>query len=183
MDITKFLNNRLGQKVLAYWFVHEDEAFYVRELAELLDEDPGNLSRVLGMGLKIGIFSETEKGRVKYFQLNKKYHSYQEIKGLFEKTVGASQRLKQAIGKFSDIDRAFIYGSFARGDISSDSDIDVCLVGKPDENELLVEFKKLEKTFGREINYVLLSPNDYEFRRKSDSFLEGIVSGPKISLK
>ena len=42
-----FLKTKLRKKLLAHAFTHPDRKFYVRELAELIKEDPGNLSREL----------------------------------------------------------------------------------------------------------------------------------------
>jgi len=39
------LNTKLRRKLLTYSFTHPDENYYVRELASLIDEDAGNLSR------------------------------------------------------------------------------------------------------------------------------------------
>jgi predicted transcriptional regulator with HTH domain len=41
------LNSKLKRKLLTYSFTHPDESYYVRELAYLTQEDPGNLSREL----------------------------------------------------------------------------------------------------------------------------------------
>lgn len=41
------LNSKLKRKLLTYSFTHPEESYYVRELASLIQEDPGNLSREL----------------------------------------------------------------------------------------------------------------------------------------
>ena len=41
------LENKLRKKLLTYSFTHPDESYYVRELANLIGMDAGNLSREL----------------------------------------------------------------------------------------------------------------------------------------
>jgi hypothetical protein len=56
------------------------------------------------------------------------------------------------------------------------------IIGVIDENKLLTILNKLEKDFGREINYILLSERELIKRMKNDSFIKAVIEGPKINL-
>ena len=75
-----FFKNRLHRRLLAHTFTHHDEEFYVRELAELIHEDPGNLSRELKKLEAEGLFESRIRGNSKFYSLNKNYPLYNEIK-------------------------------------------------------------------------------------------------------
>lgn len=183
MEIIKLLNNRLGQKIFSYYLVHENEEFYLRELATILKEDPSNLSKFFQKAVAQAIFlEETKKGKEKYFRLNKKHPLFEEIKSLLKKTLGFESRLAREIRNVGKLDQAFIYGSFAKGDLSSVSDIDLFLVGQIEENNLLLKINRLEKEFGREINYIFFTKGEFKKKLKTDSFLKAIIEGPKINL-
>ena len=59
-------NTRLRKRLLTYSFTHPDEEYYVRELAGIIDEDPGNLSRELRKFEKEGIYRSFSKGGLKF---------------------------------------------------------------------------------------------------------------------
>jgi len=182
MGITKLLANRLALKVLSFFLSHENEEFYLRQLASILAEDPSNLSKIIKKISTEGLLLVEIKGKEKYFHLNTNHPLYQEIKKLIEKTVGLQASLATELKGFPGLKKAFIYGSLASGNLSSASDIDLFLLGKIDENKLLFKIKKLEQDFGREINYILLTEDELKRRISSDSFIKAIWEGSKIDL-
>ena len=79
---------------------------------------------------------------------------------------------------------SFIYGSFAKNKENSASDIDILIVGSPDEDKLMQKIEYLEKQLQREINYNIYP--EKEFKNKiirKDSFILNILKRPKIVLK
>jgi predicted nucleotidyltransferase len=174
----------LRQKVLSYYFTNPAKTLYVRQLASILKEDPGNLSKELSRLVAEGIFIAEAKGNQKHFNLNKKYPLYRELKSILFKTVGVEGRLKGIIGKINGVRLSFIYGSYAANKENASSDVDLLIVGKPDEDRLLKEIESAERALGREINYNIYPPAEFnEKKRKKDSFITNILKRPKIILK
>lgn len=182
MEIAKILNSRLGQKLIAFFFSHEEEEYYLRELALLIGEDPANLSKIMKICLIQGLFNARVKGNEKFFKLNITYPLYQEIKSFVAKTIGIKARLTAEIKKIKGVKKAYVFGSMARGNTSSASDIDLLITGDIDENTLLKKLNNLEKEFAREINYVLLTEKELTERQKNDSFIKSVMDGPKMVL-
>jgi len=56
--------------------------------------------------------------------------------------------LQNILEKFKAISQAFIYGSFAKGEEREDSDIDLLIIGKVDENKLIEDIAKKAKAKG-----------------------------------
>ncbi len=88
---------------------------FVRQLANILEEDSTNLSRELSSLESVGILSSMRQGNLKYFKANRKCPFFYEIKGLVLKTVGVIGELKFSLEKKPDIKYAFICGSYAKG--------------------------------------------------------------------
>jgi predicted nucleotidyltransferase len=79
---------------------------------------------------------------------------------------------------------AFVYGSFAKGEQNSFSDIDLLAVGTFNEDIFLREIERLEKSLNREINYKIYRRSEFEKLVKAkDPFLLGIIKETKIMLK
>lgn len=180
----QFTKSRLRQKILAYYFTNPTEQLYLRQLASILKEDPGNLSKELSRLQHEGVFITQNKGNQKYFYLNKSYALYGELKSIIFKTIGIEGQLKKIIGDIKGIQLALIYGSYAAGKERALSDIDLLLVGNPDENKLLREIESLEKLLGREINYNIYPAREFKEKiTKKDSFITNVLKRPKIILK
>lgn len=178
------LNTKLRRKVLAYAFAHSDENYYVREFSSLIDEDPGNLSRELRRLEEDGLFVSEERGNMKFYALNKKYPLYQEIKNIIFVTEGVSGQLRSFFSVQENIVLAFIHGSFARNQERLTSDIDLVVVGKSIEEEILPGINDLESRFNREINMTFYSEEEFTQQRKiKGSFLNVVLSGEIILIK
>lgn len=183
MQFLQVTKSKTRSKLLSYFFTNPDSRLYLREIAAILKEDPGNLSKELSRLEKEGIFGAEQRGNQKYFSLNKHYPLYKELESIISKTVGLEGVLKQLLGKISGIKVAFVYGSFAKGAQNGNSDVDLALIGLIDEDELIKELGNIEKLLSREINYTLYSQNDWERMKKmKDTFTNNILDEPKIML-
>ncbi len=180
MEFFEIIKSSSIRKILTYFFTNQEKSHYVRELAALLSEDASNLSRALKKLEDEKILLASYRGKEKFFSLNKDYPLFTELRGLLEKTIGVSGALKREISRIEGITQAFIYGSWAKKKPTFGSDIDLFLVGKFDEEELLKTIAKLEKSLGREINYVFFGPEEFRRAKKFNSFVQGVVKGPKI---
>lgn len=180
LEITR---SELRRKLMAYFYTNPESKLYLREIASILNQDAGNLSKELSRLEEEGIFIAEMRGNQKYFSLNPKYPLYRELKSIIFKTIGIEGSLKTALKKISGIRIAFIYGSFASDKQNGLSDIDLAIIGKIDEDELLKEINKLEKFLNREINYTLYSETDWNRMKKmKDTFTANILDEPKIML-
>lgn len=175
---------RLRRKLLAYCFTHPDSSFYVRELATLIDEDPGNLSRELRRLEGEGLFRSFSRGKAKFYSLNKKYPLFQELKKIVSKTEGLEGSLRALVHKYKGISTALIYGSYAANRETVTSDVDLILVGDLPENRLTREIRNLESKFNREINFTSYREDEFDReKRKKGSFLNTVLKGRTILLK
>ncbi|HEY6347855.1 MAG TPA: nucleotidyltransferase domain-containing protein [Candidatus Angelobacter sp.] len=155
----------------------------MRELAEILGVDPTNLSRELRSLEKEGLFASRFRGNQKYFSLDPSYRLFKEVRGIVRKTAGVVPMLRQSLAAVPNVKEAYLYGSFARKEQDNHSDIDLLIVGRPNQGSLEAAIRMLERSFDREINYTLLS--EAELKRKlahADPFIEDVWHGRKIKL-
>lgn len=178
------LTTKLRKKLLAYSFTHPDENYYVRELATLIDEDVGNLSRELRKLEEEGLYRSFSKGRVKFYYLNKTYPLFKELKKIIFKTEGVEGSLRDLVSKHKGIASAFIYGSYAKNKEKRTSDIDLVLVGKFPRDEFTQQVRNLELKLNREINFSYYSKEEFNKERKKEGgFLNLIIKDKIIILK
>lgn len=174
----------LRRRLLAHYFTHPDEKYYVREAASLLGLDPGNLSKELKRLAREGLFVEEQKGRIKFYRLNSDYPLFNEMKQIIFKTEGVEGSLRSLVNSFPEIQAAFIYGSYAQGKESASSDVDLMVVGAPDRKHFTSRIRDLEERLQREINFTLYLGDEFEKKsRQKGGFLALVKAGPKILLK
>jgi len=177
------IGSKLRQKIYSYFFTNPEQSLYVRELARLLKEDPSNLAKELKKLEKEGIFISKIRGKEKYYSLNKSYPLYEELKKIIFKTIGVEGNLKEALLKIEGIKSAFIFGSYAKGKEIATSDIDLFIIGIPDENELIKQINNLERKLNREINYYIYPEKELQKKiKEKDSFVKSVILGSKIIL-
>ncbi len=180
---TLFPTIRAG--VLSATILQSERWWFMTELARQLGVTPSSLQRELEALAGSGILLRRQDGRRIYYKANTNSPVFPEMKGLIEKTAGIVPALKAELKRFDDrIELALLYGSVARGEEKSGSDMDLMIVGSLKQIDLLPALRKLESRFRREVNVTLFSSE--EFNRKlaaGDHFLKAVLKGKTISLK
>ena len=177
------LRSMARRRLLVYYFTNPKARYHLRDLAERLSIDPSNLSKELGRLEREGLFRSEVSGRQKYFQLNREYPLFREVRSIVAKTIGAVPLITQSLKTIKGISEAYLYGSFARNQQDAASDIDVLVIGAPREEALAEAVGKLERQLGREINYTVLTPKEFESRRaRKDAFLESVWHNKRVQL-
>ncbi len=178
-----FLNSKITQTILGYFFLHETEELYLNEMVKKFGFDKRNAYKIIKKLLKEGIFVAEKKGKETYYSLNKKYPLFQEVKKIVLKTYGIESQLKNSLKKVSGIDEAYIIGSYAKNQMAVTSDIDVLVIGNVDTIELNREIAKLQKNINREINLINITKK--ELRKKmaaKEPFLQEVFKNKKIKI-
>jgi predicted nucleotidyltransferase len=177
------LRSKARQRLLVYYFTNPAARLHLRDLAEQLSIDPSNLSKELGRLEREGLFRSEVSGRQKYFQLNREYPLFDEVRSIVAKTIGAVPLLAQSLKGIEGIEEAYLYGSFARNQQDAASDIDVLVIGTPRGEAVAEVMRKLERHLGREVNYTVLTRKEFDSRRdRKDTFLENVWHNKRVPL-
>lgn len=170
-------------ELLRLFFTNPENSYYMQEIGKIIGKKPGNFQRTLYNMSEQGILNSEYKGNLRFFSANKDYPLFSEIKGIVFKTVGISGSIKEILEKIGDINFSFIFGSYASNCENLLSDIDLFLIGNPDEDKLIKKLDMLEELLKREINYKLYSPNYFdEAIKEKEPFIINILKNKKIML-
>jgi predicted nucleotidyltransferase len=83
----------------------------------------------------------------------------------------------------SNIKLAFIYGSYAKAKEDYLSDVDIVIIGSPNEDALVKRLDKLEEKLQRDINYKLYTINEFKRNiKEKEPFILEILRDKKIML-
>ena len=157
---------------------------YLRELERKTGVNSRQLLRELRVLRDAGILTAERVGNLVLYRFNKDCPVYDEIQSLARKTVGLADVIRQALEPFGEeIERAYIFGSFARGDERADSDVDLMIVGHIARRELATPLREAGDILGREINTMVHTPREYaRALADKDSFVSAVHTGPRLDL-
>jgi len=168
--------------VLGILYGSPDRAFYLREIIGIAGLGVGQIQRELNRLSKAGIIRRFEQGRHVYFQADDSCPTYEELRSLVLKSVGALGVVRNALEKVSDRIRvAFVYGSIAHGEERQESDLDLLVVGDISFGELVDVLLGAETLLGREVHPTVFSEEEFRSRiADRNHFLESVTKGQKV---
>jgi len=175
---------KVRRAILSLLFGHVDEAFYLRQIVRTTGFGLGPVQRELKQLTESGIIRRTVRGQQVYFQANLDSPIFPELKSLITKTTGIGDTLRAALVPIGgQLKAAFIYGSIARGEECSKSDIDLLIVGDIAFADVVVNLQAAQKLLGREIVPTVYPPEEFKAKmRAKHHFLTSVLKGPKIYL-
>jgi predicted nucleotidyltransferase len=178
-----FASATIGPLLRAFVLQPQRE-YYQRELQRLTGAHLRQLQRDLGRLVESGFVQSRAHGNRVYYRAVAHHPAFPALRSLVLTTVGVYDALREAVaGLGAAIDAAFVYGSFARGDESAESDVDVMVVGSVSRRALASALAPAARELGRELNPVILSAEEFTARRQSgDHFLEAVLAEPRIWL-
>ena len=180
--LQKLFTSKTRVKLLTLFIMNPEREMYIREIARSTRENINAIRRELANLEEIGLLKSERKGNLKYYVANEKMPIYNELASIILKTEGVAKELKESLIEIG-VETVFIYGSFASGEATVNSDIDIFIIGEVDEDKLIIKIREIEKTLSREINYVLFTAKEFERRIKSkDPFVLNVLKEPKVML-
>jgi len=183
MSLKPLMQSRTRIRILTLLLLGREGRYYVREIQRRVGENINAVRRELSNLESAGLAKSEHIANLKYYQINSSSSIYPELRSLFLKTEGVAEVVKEKLAEHGFISKAFIFGSFAVGNVSSSSDIDLFIVGDIDEKIVLRSIREVESFLGREVNYVAMSAKEFEKRVKSgDPFVSRVLNSPVIPL-
>ena len=143
-SLSNALFSKVRQCVLALLYGQPNRSFHTNEIIRLTHSGTGAVQRELEKLAAVGLITAQSIGNQKHYTANCASPLYTELRGIVLKTFGLADVLRQALEPIaSQIYIAFIYGSIAKQEDKTTSDVDLMLVG--DHLTYADIFKLLEK--------------------------------------
>lgn len=169
--------------LLRLFFSNIGRDFYIQEIGRIIGKKPGVFQRTLYDLERTGILRSRYQANARYFRANESHPLFPELKSIVFKTIGVMDSLRELFKDVGNIDFAFIYGSYAKGRENPLSDIDVLLIGSPNESIILQRLEELERGLKREINYRIHASIDFVKEiHAGEPFLTHVLADQKIFL-
>jgi predicted nucleotidyltransferase len=176
-SLLPLLRSETQAGLLERLILHPGDAYTVADLAAHLGVTDLSVRRELHRMVDAGIAERELVGRQQVFRGSVESPLFEPLRELLERSVGAEALIRDVLERTGGIESAAIFGSWARGQIDADSDIDLLVVGEFDYTSLVSELIALQERTGREINLVAMRADEPSEQRDS-GFLRDVLSAP-----
>jgi predicted nucleotidyltransferase len=182
--LVELLFGTYRRRILSLLLLHPERSFYVREIGRLTGVPAGSLHREVRLLTDAGLLARSVAGNQVRYQVDRSCPVYEELAGMFRKTIGLADVLREALASLGDAVRlAFVFGSVAQGKERPTSDIDVLIVGSASFAEVVKTLTPARDRLGREVNPVVMTGAQFHSKlTERDRFVSRLVREPKIFL-
>jgi predicted nucleotidyltransferase len=177
------LFTRTQQRVLGVLFGQPARSFYASELIRLAGTGSGAAQRELARLERGGLITGRRIGQQKHYQANPGSPLYSELRSIVMKTIGLAEPIREALGALSNrIRAAFVFGSVAKGDDRTDSDIDLLVISDSlAYGEVFAALEPAARALGRQVNPTVYSVAELTRRsRAKNAFVTRVLAQPKV---
>lgn len=183
--IDALFGSKTRVKLLHLFLNHPGQSFYVREITRKIDEQINSVRRELSNMLTVGVITSDSADNKLYYQVNQRYEYYVALRAIFSDskmeapqvvTVEESPSSSYAaeLQDISGLRIAILAGVLVRG---SSASVDIILVGNMSLPKVRSVIKTIEKSESRDINYTVLSYDEFYYRLSiRDKFITEILN-------
>lgn len=177
------ITSKTRVKIILLFLENPGEMYHVREIVRRVSEEINAVRRELILLEKKGILSREPRANRVYYYLDKNYPFYFDLIRLYSKTSGLGADIIKNRVKLGKIKYAMMSGKFARRVREKSDEVDLLIVGTVVLPELALLVKEEEAKRGQEINYTVMTEEEFIFRKKRlDPFINGIISASRVML-
>lgn len=176
---------QVRQKVLGLLFLQPDTSFHTNEIIRLTGSGTGAVQRELKKLTSAGLLTMQVVGRQKCYQANSASPLFSELRSMILKTFGLADLVREALAPVvKEIQIAFIYGSVAKQQDMSSSDIDLMLISNTlSYAEIFPLLESCQAQLGRDLNPTFYSEKEWLQKRKNkNNFIMQVLKQPKLFL-
>lgn len=173
--------SKVRVKLLEVLLFDPNEMYHVRDLVRRTQEEINAVRRELAHMEKAGMVKKEPRGNRLYYWFRKDYPFYSDLCSMVAKTTGLGAKVIKNRAKIGKISYVLFSGKFVKRQKRDEQEVDILVVGDVVMPELAALVKEEEQVRGKEINYTVMTSDEFSFRKKRrDPFLMGILYGSRM---
>jgi len=184
MILEDIIISRVRVKILTLFLTHPGTIFHVRDIVRRVDEEINAVRRELAHMEKAGMVSKEHRANRLFYMFRKDYPLYYDLLELIGKVSGLGGDILKYKVKLGKLKYVMISGGYLRGkEKKSSTDVDLLVVGNVVLPELSQLIKSEEARREREINYTVMTEEEFDFRKnRRDPFVLSVISGSRVMI-
>lgn len=175
--------SKARRKILALFFHNLNESFYLRKIVRDVGEEVNAVKRELDILSEGKILLKERRLNKIFYTLNKNYIFYDDFLRIFAKTTPLAEALYKNLSRIGKVKFIALSTKYIKRVAVRDDEIYLLFVGIMVVQEIVSVLADAEKEFGRELNYTVMTEEEFAFRKKNnDPFIWRFLKSPKILL-
>jgi DNA-binding transcriptional ArsR family regulator len=183
-NLGDIITSKVRIKILELFFSDLKELYHVRGIVRKTGEEINAVRRELNKLEGAGVLRKEPRGNRIYYSVRPEYAFFGDLASIVAKTTGLGKALIEGRNKIGKVSFIMFSGKFVRRkERRNEDDVDILVVGDIVLPELASIIRVEESERGKEINYTVMSRDEFDFRKKRrDPFLLGILSGSRAMI-
>ena len=183
-DLGDIITSKVRVKILNLFLSNLKEMYHVRGIVREVDEEINAVRRELDKMEKSGILKKEPRGNRVYYWIRTDYPLFGDLLSIIAKSTGIGNAIIENRNKIGKVAYVMFSGRFARRKPrKKEDDVDILIVGEVVLPELAAIIRTEESKRNAEINYTVMSREEFDFRKKRrDPFLLGILAGSRTMI-
>ena len=175
----KLFGSKTRAKLLKLFFENPEKSFYVREMTRVIEEQINSVRRELLNLESIGVIkNETFDNKV-YYSANNKHPFFRPLIDIFAKKIDSSREKDVKETTWEDYCRPvknYLKGLVVTNRLPGQDGVDLLIIGNDKTKKLTRWAEIIEKKQGKPINYVIMSADDFKYRKSvHDRFVAEVL--------
>src|SRR3989338_5921817 len=177
------ITSKTRRKILAFFFNNPGVWYHMRRIGREVGEEINAVKRELDILEKAGLLLREKRLNKVLFCLNEKYINFHEFLAIFTKSSPIAQQCIKNISRLGKVKSIVLSEKFALREKIPDSEIYILVIGTVVVAEVVQIIKSQQETFPHEINYTVMTAEEFAFRKKNkDPFIWNFLHQPNIMI-
>ena len=176
--VEKLFGSKTRAKLLQLFFGNPTKSFYIREMTRVIDEQINSVRRELSNLESIGIIKNESFDNKVYYSANTKHPYCHSLTEIFSKKIDSNRDHDFKESTWEEYCRPvknYLNGLVVTNRLPGQDGLDLLIIGNDKTKKLTHWAEVVEKKQGKMINYAIMSPEDFSYRKSvRDRFLEDV---------
>ena len=177
--VEKLFGSKTRAKLLQLFFSNPTKSFYIREMTRVIDEQINSVRRELSNLESIGIIKNESFDNKVYYSANSKHPFYRPMIEIFSKKIDSTREHDVKESTWDEYIRPvqkYLSGLVVTNRLPGQDGLDLLIIGNDRTKKLTRWAEVIEKKQGKTINYAIMSPEDFTYRKSvRDRFIEDVL--------
>ena len=177
--LEKLFGSKTRTKLLQLFFENSGKSYYVREITRVIDEQINSVRRELLNLDSVGIIkNETYDNKI-YYSANMKHPYSRALSELFNAKTNTAREKDVRTSSWDEYIKPvakYLNGLIVTNRLPGQEGVDLLIIGNDKTKKLTRWAEVVEKKQGKPLNYVILSEEDYLYRKSvRDRFIADVL--------
>jgi hypothetical protein len=181
--LQSIIPSKARRKIMELFFHNPSESHYLRQVVRDVQEEVNAVKRELDILTEGKVLTKEKRLNKVFYTLNKNYIYFDEFLRIFAKTTPLAQLTYKNLSKIGKVKYIALSTKYIKKISIKEDEIYILFVGVIVVPEIVSIITEVEKDFGRDINYTVMTEEEFNFRKKNnDPFIWRFLRAPKIMI-